>query len=111
MSELPAAAKPLTSRKSDALHGAFSVPGDKSISHRALILGALAEGHTDITGLLESEDILCTARALQILAPCRKSGGIWTVVGRGLGGLMSPAGALDFGNSGTGARLINASEA
>ena len=107
MSELPAAAKPLTSRKSDALHGAFSVPGDKSISHRALILGALAEGHTDITGLLESEDILCTARALQNLgAHVEKAGGIWTVVGRGLGGLMSPAGALDFGNSGTGARLM-----
>ncbi len=107
MSELPAAAKPLTSRKSDALHGAFSVPGDKSISHRALILGALAEGRTDITGLLESEDILCTARALQNLgAHVEKAGGVWTVIGRGLGGLVSPAGDLDFGNSGTGARLM-----
>ena len=107
MSELPAAAKPLTSRKSGALRGAFSVPGDKSISHRALILGALAEGRTDITGLLESEDILCTARALQNLgAHAGKVGGIWRVIGRGLGGLISPASDLDFGNSGTGARLM-----
>ncbi len=107
MSELPAAAKPLTSRKSGALSGAFSVPGDKSISHRALIFGALAEGRTEITGLLESEDILCTARALQHLgAHVEKAAGIWTVIGRGLGGLTSPAGDLDFGNSGTGARLM-----
>jgi 3-phosphoshikimate 1-carboxyvinyltransferase len=107
MSELPAAAKRLTSKKSYALQGVFSVPGDKSISHRALILGALAEGRTDITGLLESEDILCTARALQDLgADVKKTGGIWTVIGRGLGGLTSPAGDLDFGNSGTGARLM-----
>ncbi len=83
------------------------MPGDKSISHRALILGALAEGRTDITGLLESEDILCTARALQNLgAHVEKADGIWTVIGRGLGGLMSPERDLDFGNSGTGARLM-----
>jgi 3-phosphoshikimate 1-carboxyvinyltransferase len=107
MSELPAAAKPLTSRKSDGLKGAFPVPGDKSISHRALILGTLAEGRTEITGLLESEDILCTAHALQALgAPIEKTGGVWTVIGRGLGGLTSPAASLDFGNSGTGARLM-----
>ena len=73
MSELPAAAKPLTSRNSGPIHGTFSVPGDKSVSHRALILGALAEGRTEITGLLEFEDILCTARALQNCA-CRKDG-------------------------------------
>ena len=107
MSELPAAAKPLTSRKSGALHGTFSVPGDKSISHRALILGALAEGRTEITGLLESEDILCTARALQNLgAHVEKTGNAWIVIGRGLGGLTSPSADLDFGNSGTGARLM-----
>jgi len=107
MSELQAAAKPLTSTKSGALHGAFSVPGDKSISHRALILGALAEGRTEITGLLESEDILCTARALQNLgAHIEKAGSVWTVIGRGLGGLTSPTSDLDFGNSGTGARLM-----
>ena len=107
MFEPPAAAEPLTSRKSGALHGAFSVPGDKSISHRALILGALADGRTEITGLLESEDILCTARALQNLgAHVEQVGGIWTVIGRGLGGLTSPSADLDFGNSGTGARLM-----
>lgn len=107
MSELPAAAKPLTSRKSEGLHGTFEAPGDKSISHRALILGALAEGCTEIAGLLESEDILCTVRALQALGvPIEKAGGVWTILGRGLGGLMNPAGSLDFGNSGTGARLM-----
>ena len=107
MSEHPAAAKPLTSRKSGALCGAFSVPGDKSISHRALILGTLAEGRTEITGLLESEDILCTARALRTLgAHIEKTDAIWTVIGRGLGGLTSPPSDLDFGNSGTGARLM-----
>jgi 3-phosphoshikimate 1-carboxyvinyltransferase len=95
------------SRKSGPLQGAVPVPGDKSISHRALILGALAEGRTQITGLLESEDILCTARALQALgAPIEKTGGVWTVIGRGLGGLISPDAPLDFGNSGTGARLM-----
>ena len=67
------------------------MPGDKSVSHRALILGALAEGRTEITGLLESEDILCTARALQALgAHVEKTGSAWTVIGRGLGGLTSP---------------------
>ena len=82
MSELPAAAKPLMSRKSGALQGAVPVPGDKSISHRALILGALAEGRTEIAGLLESEDILCTAKALQSLgAHIEKANGIWTVIG------------------------------
>jgi 3-phosphoshikimate 1-carboxyvinyltransferase len=107
MSQHAAAAKPLMSRNSSALQGAVSVPGDKSISHRALIFGALAEGRTEIAGLLESEDILCTARALQALgAHVEKKDGVWNVIGRGLGGLTSPAGDLDFGNSGTGARLM-----
>lgn len=107
MSQLPSAPRPLTAGKSRALQGTVSVPGDKSISHRALILGALAEGRTDIAGLLESEDILCTARALQQLgADIRKEGIGWTVIGSGLGGLIEPASALDFGNSGTGARLM-----
>ena len=107
MSALPAEAKPLTSRKSSALHGTFSVPGDKSISHRALILGALAEGRTEITGLLESEDILCTAQRLgESGAHVEQVGDIWIVIGRGLGGLTSPSAELDFGNSGTGARLM-----
>ncbi|MFZ1108428.1 MAG: 3-phosphoshikimate 1-carboxyvinyltransferase [Rhodomicrobium sp.] len=107
MSQHAAAARPLLSRKSFALQGAVTVPGDKSISHRALIFGALAEGRTDITGLLEADDILCTARALQALgAHVEKAAGAWTVIGRGLGGLVSPRGELDFGNSGTGARLM-----
>jgi 3-phosphoshikimate 1-carboxyvinyltransferase len=83
------------------------VPGDKSISHRALMLGALATGRTRITGLLEGEDVLNTARVLQALGcPVRKDGGTWEVLGRGVGGLEQPAGALDFGNSGTGVRLM-----
>jgi 3-phosphoshikimate 1-carboxyvinyltransferase len=107
MSQHAAAPKPLMSRNSSALQGAVAVPGDKSISHRALIFGALAEGRTEIAGLLEADDILCTARALQALgAHVEKRGGVWTVIGRGLGGLTSPAAALDFGNSGTGARLM-----
>ncbi|MGO9544254.1 MAG: 3-phosphoshikimate 1-carboxyvinyltransferase [Rhodomicrobium sp.] len=101
------AAKPLMSRKSQRLQGAVLVPGDKSISHRALILGALAEGRTEIEGLLESADILCTARALrQLGADVRKEGDRWIVTGSGLGGLIEPAEPLDFGNSGTGARLM-----
>jgi 3-phosphoshikimate 1-carboxyvinyltransferase len=107
MSQHAASARPLMSRKSSALQGAVTVPGDKSISHRALIFGALAEGRTDITGLLEADDILCTARSLQALgAHVEKIDGAWTVIGRGLGGLLTPKGELDFGNSGTGARLM-----
>jgi 3-phosphoshikimate 1-carboxyvinyltransferase len=107
MSELPSNPKPLTSRKAGALKGAVFVPGDKSISHRALILGALAEGRTEISGLLESEDILSTAHALKGLgADIRKEGANWIAAGVGLGGLIEPAAPLDFGNSGTGARLM-----
>jgi 3-phosphoshikimate 1-carboxyvinyltransferase len=83
------------------------VPGDKSISHRALILGALASGVTRIKGLLEAEDVLNTAKALDALgAPVEKLGAEWRVSGRGVGGLRQPAGPLDFGNSGTGTRLM-----
>jgi len=107
MSQRPATLKPLISRKSGALQGALSVPGDKSISHRSLILGALAEGRTEIKGLLESEDILCTARVLQQLgANIQRTADGWTVIGSGLGGLTQPDSPLDFGNSGTGARLM-----
>jgi 3-phosphoshikimate 1-carboxyvinyltransferase len=95
------------SRKSGPLQGALPVPGDKSISHRALILGALAEGKTEIKGLLESADILCTAQVLQALgANIQKTAGGWTAIGSGIGGLTQPEGALNFGNSGTGARLM-----
>ncbi|MGO9461805.1 MAG: 3-phosphoshikimate 1-carboxyvinyltransferase [Rhodomicrobium sp.] len=107
MSQALTVPKPLMSRKSGALQGTVSVPGDKSISHRALILGALAEGQTPVSGLLESEDILCTARVMQQLgADVRRDGVNWIVTGSGLGGLTEPAAPLDFGNSGTGARLM-----
>jgi 3-phosphoshikimate 1-carboxyvinyltransferase len=102
---------PLSARRATALAGRVRVPGDKSISHRALMLGALATGRTRITGLLEGEDVLNTAKALQALGcPIRRdegeAGGVWEVLGRGVGGLEQPAGDLDFGNSGTGVRLM-----
>jgi len=71
------------------------------------MLGALATGRTHITGLLEGEDVLNTAKALEALgAPVRKVGGTWEVLGRGVGGLVEPARAIDYGNSGTGLRLM-----
>ncbi len=98
---------PLTAHRSGPLSGRARVPGDKSISHRALMLGALATGRTRITGLLEAEDVVNTARAVTALgAPARKVGDVWEVLGRGVGGLSQPAGPLDFGNSGTGVRLM-----
>lgn len=100
-------AKPLTARRSSALRGEVAVPGDKSISHRALMLAALATGRTRITGLLESEDVINTALAVTALgAPAEKVGGAWQVRGRGTGGLAQPSRPVDFGNSGTGARLM-----
>lgn len=84
------------------------VPGDKSISHRALIVGALAVGETRISGLLEGEDVLNTGRAMAALGATveRTGAGEWRVHGVGVGGLREPAGVLDFGNSGTGCRLV-----
>lgn len=98
----------LVSRRARPLRGQTAVPGDKSISHRALMLGALAVGETRIAGLLESDDVLCTARAVAALgAEVEKSGtGRWRVWGRGVGGLVEPAGVLDMGNSGTASRLL-----
>jgi len=98
----------LISRQAGPLSGEAPVPGDKSISHRALILGALAVGETRITGLLESEDVLATAGALRALGAQieREDGGTWRVFGRGVGGLGEPAGVLDLGNSGTAVRLL-----
>jgi 3-phosphoshikimate 1-carboxyvinyltransferase len=91
----------------DRVGGTITVPGDKSISHRALIFGALATGVTRITGLLEAEDVLNTAKVLQALGvPVEKAGGEWCVSGRGVGGFSNPSGPLDFGNSGTGTRLM-----
>ncbi len=107
MSQLPSAPKPLRSLRARALQGAVSVPGDKSISHRALILAALAEGHTEIAGLLEAEDVLHTAKCLQELGvQLEKRDQVWSVIGSGLGGFFQPEAALDFGNSGTAARLM-----
>lgn len=84
------------------------MPGDKSISHRALILGALAVGRTRISGLLEGEDVLNTARVMQALGARveRIGSGNWQVEGVGVAGFAAPEAALDFGNSGTGCRLV-----
>ncbi|MGE3067316.1 MAG: 3-phosphoshikimate 1-carboxyvinyltransferase [Hyphomicrobiaceae bacterium] len=102
-----AAPQPLGVARARALAGRVTVPGDKSISHRALLFGALATGRTHIKGLLEAEDILNTARAVAALgAATEKSGNEWIVTGRGVGGLIPPTGDLDFGNSGTGTRLM-----
>ena len=100
--------KPLEARKSTALHGEARVPGDKSISHRALILGALSVGETTISGLLEGEDVLNTAKAMQALgAQVARTGEFaWKVNGVGVAGFAQPQAALDFGNSGTGCRLV-----
>ena len=99
---------PLTARRGGPLKGRVRVPGDKSISHRALIMGALAVGATKIEGLLEGDDVLKTAAALRALgAQVERSGaGAWLVRGVGVGGFAPPAAALDFGNSGTGCRLM-----
>ncbi|WP_423415408.1 3-phosphoshikimate 1-carboxyvinyltransferase [Hyphomicrobium sp. B1] len=100
-------AKPLSALKAGPLVGRVRVPGDKSISHRALIFGALATGTTRIKGLLEAEDVINTARAVAALgASAEKQGDLWVVKGRGVGGLRTPDGPLDFGNSGTGTRLM-----
>ncbi len=102
-----ATARPLTGHRANALTGRVRVPGDKSISHRALMFGALATGRTRITGLLDAEDVLDTARALTALgAPAAKVSDVWEVLGRGVGGLRQPVAPLDFGNSGTGTRLM-----
>jgi 3-phosphoshikimate 1-carboxyvinyltransferase len=99
---------PMTSRRGKALNGTVTVPGDKSISHRALMFGLLAVGETRITGLLEGEDVINTAKVCRALgARVERTGeGAWTVHGVGVGGLVQPAEPLDFGNSGTGCRLM-----
>ncbi|MGJ4908681.1 3-phosphoshikimate 1-carboxyvinyltransferase [Bradyrhizobium sp. HKCCYLS2033] len=103
-----AAPTPLESRASGPLSGTIRVPGDKSISHRALILGALSVGETRISGLLEGEDVLNTAESMRSLgAKVERTGDFaWTVRGVGVGGFAQPSTPLDFGNSGTGCRLV-----
>jgi 3-phosphoshikimate 1-carboxyvinyltransferase len=103
----PANSTPLTARRTGPIQGRARVPGDKSISHRALILGALTVGETTVAGLLEGEDVLHTADAMRALGARLERGGdgVWRIHGVGVGGFAQPAGPLDFGNSGTGCRL------
>jgi 3-phosphoshikimate 1-carboxyvinyltransferase len=104
----PDTPKALRAQKALPLKGSAVVPGDKSISQRALILGALAEGETRITGLLESGDVHSTAGALRGFGAelTRDGPGCWRVRGTGVGNWQSPKAPLDFGNSGTGSRLV-----
>ena len=99
---------PMRSRKSGPLSGTAEIPGDKSISHRALILGALAVGETRITGLLEGEDVLDTGKAMAAFGATveRLGPGAWRVAGVGVGGFREPEDVIDCGKSGTGVRLI-----
>ncbi|MCX7646274.1 MAG: 3-phosphoshikimate 1-carboxyvinyltransferase [Rhodobacteraceae bacterium] len=99
---------PMTARRGGPLSGTAEVPGDKSISHRALILGALSVGETRITGLLEGQDVLDTAKAMQAFGAGveRLGPGEWRVHGVGVGGFAEPDRVIDCGNSGTGVRLI-----
>ncbi len=103
----PAEFTPLTARQGGPVQGRVRVPGDKSISHRALILAALTVGETTISGLLEGDDVLHTADAMRALgARVERTGDhVWRIYGVGVGGFAQPAGTLDFGNSGTGVRL------
>jgi 3-phosphoshikimate 1-carboxyvinyltransferase len=99
---------PLTARRHGPLRGRVRVPGDKSISHRALIFGAFAVGETRICGLLEGEDVLNTAKAVRALGAQveRRGEGEWSINGVGVSGFAEPSAPLDFGNSGTGCRLM-----
>src|SRR5882757_6430222 len=102
----------LVSHPVSRLEGRVRAPGDKSVSHRALMFGALALGETVISGLLEGEDVLCTAAALralgaQIVQEGPADGSVWRVRGFGVGGGREPDGVLDLGNSGTSARLLS----
>ncbi len=97
----------VSSKRAPALKGTIIAPGDKSISHRALIFGAMAEGETVVTGLLEGADIMSTADAMRALgASITKKGARWHVIGCGESGLQTPKGDVDCGNAGTGVRLI-----
>lgn len=100
--------RPATFQHSGPLRGTIKVPGDKSVSHRAIMLSALAVGESCISGLLEGEDVLATAAAMRAMgAKIERTGeGSWTVHGVGVGGLMQPSAALDMGNSGTSTRLL-----
>src|SRR3546814_6964931 len=90
------------------LKGRIAIPGDKSISHRSLMLSALAVGESRVTGLLEGHDVLATAAAMRAMGATieRRDDGEWRIHGVGVGGLLQPQGALDMGNSGTSTRLL-----
>jgi 3-phosphoshikimate 1-carboxyvinyltransferase len=105
---MPLPALPLTLVAEGPLAGRVRVPGDKSISHRAVMLSALAVGRSEIEGLLEGEDVLATAAAMRAMGAHveRLDNGRWVVDGVGVGGLLQPAAALDMGNSGTSTRLL-----
>ncbi|MEX2519370.1 MAG: 3-phosphoshikimate 1-carboxyvinyltransferase [Paracoccaceae bacterium] len=102
------APKPMTARPGAPLRGVAVIPGDKSVSHRALIFGALCVGETRIEGLLEGQDVLDTAKAMRAFGAEveRDANGVWIVRGVGVGGFAEPADVIDCGNSGTGVRLI-----
>ena len=108
MSDRPATPQGPNERTTAPLSGHLRVPGDKSISHRALILAAMATGTSRITGLLEGDDVLATAQSMRQLGAtvCDLGDGVWEVAGCGPAGFKTPTHALDFGNSGTGARLV-----
>jgi len=99
--------RPLKATKSHGLKGTITVPGDKSISHRALMFASMAIGESAITGLLEAEDVINTAKAMAALGAQveRYNDGTWKVRGVGIGGFREPQDIIDFGNSGTGVRL------
>jgi 3-phosphoshikimate 1-carboxyvinyltransferase len=101
-------AGPFEAHQAGALSGTLTAPGDKSISHRALVMGGIATGETEIHGLLEGEDVLRTAAAMTALGARIERGrdGVWRARGRGIGALVEPTDMLDLGNSGTGARLL-----
>lgn len=97
----------VSSRKTSSIHGKIQVPGDKSISHRSLMLSAISLGQAKISGMLEGEDVIATANALRAMGvSIKKEDNIWIVQGVGVGGLHEPSQVLDMGNAGTGARLM-----
>lgn len=101
-------ARPRSFSASAPLKGRIAIPGDKSISHRSLMLSALAVGESRVTGLLEGHDVLATAAAMRAMGATieRRPDGEWRIHGVGVGGLLQPQGALDMGNSGTSTRLL-----
>jgi 3-phosphoshikimate 1-carboxyvinyltransferase len=102
------APSPLSARRGGPISGRARVPGDKSISHRALILSVMTAGESTVAGLREGEDVLNTAQAMRDLGArlVRGEDGLWRIHGVGVGGFATPEKALDFGNSGTGCRLV-----